>query len=56
MARENKIKGDRRKKDANRRTKQDESDLVWLRASGERLRLLMNWVEQHPAEDDDDDD
>ncbi|KAH6679591.1 hypothetical protein B0J14DRAFT_472888 [Halenospora varia] len=56
VARENKIKGDRRKKDANRRTKQDESDLVWLRASGERLRLLMNWVEQHPAEDDDDDD
>ncbi|KAH8684708.1 hypothetical protein BGZ60DRAFT_367404 [Tricladium varicosporioides] len=56
VARESKIKGDKRRKDTNRRTKQDESDLLWLRASGERLRLLVNWVEQHLAEDDDDDD
>lgn len=46
LARENKIKGDKRRKDNGIRTTQEENDLEWLRASGERLRSLLAWVKQ----------
>jgi hypothetical protein len=47
IARENKSKGDRRRKDNGVRTKDEENDREWLRASGERLRSLLLWVEQN---------
>jgi hypothetical protein len=47
LARENKSKGDKRRKDGGVRTKDEENDREWLRASGERLRNLLRWVEQN---------
>jgi hypothetical protein len=47
LARENKIKGDKRRKDNSIRTKEEENDREWLTASGERLRSLLLWVEQN---------
>ena len=44
-ARENKAKGDKRRKGA-KNTAVD-SDLVWLKASGKRLMVLYTWVEQN---------
>lgn len=38
LARENKVKGDKRKKDG---------DMMWLKASGERLRMLLDVVKNH---------
>jgi hypothetical protein len=51
LARENKIKGDRRRKDSGVRTKDEENDREWLEASGERLRSLLSWVEQSNEDD-----
>jgi hypothetical protein len=51
LARENKIKGDRRRKDSGVRTKDEENDQEWLTASGERLRTLLLWVEQNDEND-----
>ena len=47
LARENKSKGDRRRKDCGMRTKDEENDREWLSASGERLRSLLLWAEQN---------
>jgi hypothetical protein len=47
LARENKTKGDKRRKDCGMRTKDEENDREWLRASGERLRSLLLWAEQN---------
>jgi len=47
LARENKTKGDKRRKDCGMRNKDEENDREWLRASGERLRSLLLWVEQN---------
>lgn len=47
LARENKIRGDKRRKDNSARTKEEENDREWLKASGERLRLLLSWVRQN---------
>ncbi|KAE9380487.1 hypothetical protein N431DRAFT_477409 [Stipitochalara longipes BDJ] len=51
LARENKSKGDRRRKDSGMRARDEESDREWLRASGERLRGLLLWVEQNDEGD-----
>lgn len=47
LARENKTKVDKRRKDNNARTKDEENDQEWLRASGERLRKLRLLVVQN---------
>jgi hypothetical protein len=51
LARESKSKGDKRRKDGGVRAKDEESDREWLRASGERLRNLLLWVEQNNGGD-----
>jgi hypothetical protein len=52
MARENKAKGDKKKKkDHGVKKKEDQEDWVWLKASGERLRTLHAWVEQNSQDD-----
>ncbi len=51
LARENKIKGDKRRKDSGLVTKDEENNREWLRASGERLRSLLSWVEQSNGDD-----
>lgn len=43
LARENKIRGDKRRKENGTRHK-EESERVWLNASGERLRSLLSLV------------
>ncbi|RDL37236.1 Uncharacterized protein BP5553_04669 [Venustampulla echinocandica] len=53
-AREDKIRGDKRRKDTAERRKEEESDRMWLTQSGERLRCLSAWVEQKSADDDHD--
>lgn len=45
-ARENKVKGDKRRKDINLKSKAEDSDMVWLKSSGERLRMLLVWIEK----------
>lgn len=45
LARENKSKNDKRKKDRGKR-KEEASDLDYLTASGQRLRSLVSWIEQ----------
>lgn len=49
-ARESKCKGGRGRKDSSVKEK-DTDDLVWLRASGERLRLLGQFIEQKRRND-----
>lgn len=51
LARENKSKWDKRRKDNGVRSKDEENDWQWLRASGERLRSLLSWVEQNDKGD-----
>jgi hypothetical protein len=46
IARESKAKGDKRKRDTVTRKKADENDLAFLKASGQRLRSLLSWIEQ----------
>ncbi|KAG4412312.1 hypothetical protein IFR04_014553 [Cadophora malorum] len=41
LVRENKIKGDRRKKDSDARNKAEEGDMFTLKASGQRMRCLL---------------
>lgn len=45
-AREGKVRGDKRKKDSSIRKKVEENDLAFLKASGQRLRSLLSWIEQ----------
>ena len=47
LARQNKSRGDKRRKDGAGRAMEEESDREWLRASGERLRSLLLWVQQN---------
>jgi len=47
LARESKIKGDKRRKDSGVKNKVEDSDLVWLKASGERLRMLLDWIKKN---------
>jgi hypothetical protein len=51
LARESKSKGDKRRKDSGIRTKDEEIDREWLRASGERLRNLLLLVEWNNGSD-----
>ncbi len=45
LARENKIKGDKRRRDNGSRKKEGDSDKVWLTASAQRLRSLLALVD-----------
>jgi hypothetical protein len=53
LAREIKIKGDKRRRDADARSKDEENSRMWLKASGERLRSLLSWVEERNYSDED---
>jgi hypothetical protein len=55
LARENKIKNEKRRRDNGRRKKEEENDRMWLTASGKRLGSMLAWVEQndYPYSDDD---
>ena len=44
LARENKIRGDKRRTENGARRKEEESERMWLNASGERLRSLLSLV------------
>ncbi|EKD14641.1 hypothetical protein MBM_07362 [Drepanopeziza brunnea f. sp. 'multigermtubi' MB_m1] len=44
LARERKIKADRRKKETSARREQ--GDLIWLRASAQRMRSQLSWMKQ----------
>lgn len=46
IARETKSKGDKRKKDTVTKRKAEENDWAFLKASGQRLRSLLSWIEQ----------
>jgi hypothetical protein len=46
LARENKIRGDKRRKEIGTRHIEEESERVWLNASGERLRSLLALVKE----------
>lgn len=48
LAREKKTKSDKRRKDRSKR-KEEDSDLDYLMASGQRLRSLVLWVKQQDA-------
>lgn len=50
LARENKIKGDKRRRGARTRTQEEESERLWLTASSRRLRSLLSWVEYNDVE------
>jgi hypothetical protein len=53
LARENKCKNDKRRRDNSARKKEEENDRMWLIASGERLRSMLAWVEQNNYSDED---
>jgi hypothetical protein len=53
LARETKAKGDKRRKGNGAKSKREDSDLVWLKASGERLRSLLSLVERKSTDDND---
>lgn len=53
LARENKCKNDKRRRENSARNKEEESDRIWLTASGNRLRSMVAWVEQKSYSDDD---
>lgn len=46
IARQTKVKGDRRKKENGAKRKDEENDMVCLKASSQRLRSLLFLVEQ----------
>jgi hypothetical protein len=46
QARETKTRGDKRRKENGTRRKEEESERVWLNASGERLRSLLALVRE----------
>ncbi|KAF4628730.1 hypothetical protein G7Y89_g9424 [Cudoniella acicularis] len=50
LARQNKVKGDKRRKETTKK-KGEDSDMMWLNASGERLRLLLEWIERKTTEE-----
>ncbi|PVH71154.1 hypothetical protein DL98DRAFT_435703 [Cadophora sp. DSE1049] len=50
LARENKIKGDRRKKESHARNKAEEGDVFALKASGQRMRCLLALLKQDTAD------
>lgn len=50
LARENKIRGDKRRKEIGTRHIEEESERVWLSASGERLRSLLALVKEKDFE------
>ena len=45
-ARENKIKGDNRRGGSTAAKKEEAQDRMWLKASGQRMMCLLNFVEQ----------
>ena len=48
LARENKIKNGRGRRDNNSaRRKEEENDRMWLTASGERLQSMLAWIKQN---------
>jgi hypothetical protein len=47
LARENKIRGEKRRKENGTKRKEEESERVWLNASGERLRSLLSLVKKN---------
>ncbi|KAK0107765.1 hypothetical protein ONS96_003560 [Cadophora gregata f. sp. sojae] len=50
MARENKIKGDRRRREPEPRNKTEEGELFALKASGQRMRCLLAVLKQYRAD------
>jgi hypothetical protein len=54
LARENKTKSGKRRRENSTLKKEEESDRVWLEASGERLRSLLEWVRLRSLDDDGD--
>lgn len=52
LARENKAKNDKRRRENSAR-KKEEDDMMWLTASGKRLRSMVAWVEQNNNSDKD---
>jgi hypothetical protein len=46
LARQNKAKGDKRRKDTSARGKTEEPALAWLKASADRLMMLKSYMEQ----------
>jgi hypothetical protein len=53
LARENKCKNDKRRRENSARKKEDDNDWMWLTASGKRLRSMVAWVEQKNHSDED---
>lgn len=53
LARENKCKNDKRKRDNGAKRKEEQDDRKWLTASGNRLRSMLTWVEQQNYSDED---
>ena len=53
LARETKIKSDKRRRENSARKEEEESDRMWLTASGKRLRNMVAWVEQRSDSDED---
>ena len=53
LAREAKSKTDRRRRETGAKSKHEEESWMWLKASGERLRSLLAWVEQRNYSDED---
>ncbi|KUJ23037.1 uncharacterized protein LY89DRAFT_754697 [Mollisia scopiformis] len=49
VARENKSKVDKRKKDNGVKGKEEQNDLLHLKASGQRLKSLLSWIEEHDS-------
>lgn len=54
LAREEKARGDKRRKDTSKRKKDMESDRMWLMQSGQRLKSLFAFVEHKTANDNHD--
>jgi hypothetical protein len=53
LARENKCKNDKRRRDYGGRRKEEDSDRMWLAASARRLRSILTRVERHNYSDED---
>ncbi len=51
LARETKARGDKRRKDFGVRRNDDDDEMMWLKASGQRLRILRAWVEKKNKEE-----
>ena len=53
LARETKSRGGKKRREAGARSNDEENSRMWLKASGERLRSLLSWVEERNYSDED---